>query len=154
MNKNSFVFDLKTISVSDNDKKIAFKWLHSKFNTDDKLLFGYAYRVFYKSSVIDPIKIIIPISIEDDSYICFEILDMFPELRAHLFDMICDNEEKLIRVIDEKLFKSITQNRLIRKSVKKLKMDNIKNVNRIKYSDLLTILKLPIIRSDRVKQIA
>lgn len=126
----------------------ALRWLTSSFDVSVLMKTGHIYRIQYSPETkfdVTSFKIIIPLQVEESRIICFDILDIVPILRGSLFDLI--THELSIQIIDDKLFKKIATNQLIRKSVKKYSINNIKHSEKIKFEELGMIINLPLIKS-------
>ncbi len=136
----SFEGKLKATHVTILERKSALEFLNSKYLTkDSKMKYGSLYRINYKSdNVFFPNKLVIPLSVEEDKFlVCFDILHLHPEVRAKLFDLLIT--ESGIE-LDNKMFKKISSNSIIKSSIKKFIIKNISSFERIRPDDLMQLL--------------
>lgn len=142
---DSFSFIYNVNKVNRKQLKESYDWLIT-INKSEKLEFGFLYKIFYEyKNSLNMYKVILPIKYEENYLFVIDILDIPNIIRATLFDLITENND--IKFIDTKLFNLLKTNFLIRKSIKKLLIENVKSVNKIKYYDLINILYLPIIKT-------
>jgi hypothetical protein len=149
---NEYEKFLKTKTVTKLDEVNAIKWLYSKIKSKDKFEFGKIYRLDYQNpNTLSQRKIIIPISVEEDIFLCLDLLSLMPIIRAIIFDMISENEMQL----DIKTINKIKNNVFVKNALKKYKISKDNLFTKVKLTELETVLYLPLLlRKDQYERIA